>query len=158
VNELVLVIEGEATFGPPGNARSALGPGDFVGELALLGEIAHGFTVTSRTPMQILVADRRGLVTAMEHPGVLRQIAKSLVRQLQSPSEAMTSGCTEVQTRHRRHRLTGGGLSRTVRGSQDRELAGLSDELAVFPPDLEVLVVVAADHVASRGPAGEPAR
>jgi hypothetical protein len=40
--------------------------------------------------MQILVADRRGLVTAMEHPGVLRQIAKSLVRQLQSPSEAMT--------------------------------------------------------------------
>ena len=41
---------------------------------------------------------------------------------------------------------------------KQRELARLGDEAARRVPDLEVLLVVAADHVAGHGAAGEPAR
>jgi len=52
---LFVLQRGEATVTSAGNVLAKLGPGDFFGEIALLGDRAHTATVTATTPVELLV-------------------------------------------------------------------------------------------------------
>ena len=76
--QLGLLVEGTATLSRGGQPLTVLGPGDIVGEAAVLGPGPEWATVATRTPTRLLVAgvgDRRGL---QDHPALVRQLAGRL--------------------------------------------------------------------------------
>lgn len=64
--EFVLIVEGEAVVSRDGAEIARLGPGDYVGELALLTSLQRNATVTAATDMSIEVIDRRGFQSLLE--------------------------------------------------------------------------------------------
>jgi CRP/FNR family cyclic AMP-dependent transcriptional regulator len=54
-HEFFVVLEGTADVARGGAHIAALGPGDFFGEMALLGEERRTATVTATSPMRLLV-------------------------------------------------------------------------------------------------------
>ena len=58
------------------------GPGDFVGDTAILGDAPHSASVISQTRMRVLVAGPQTIAALLNHPGVLRRMATNLARRL----------------------------------------------------------------------------
>jgi CRP-like cAMP-binding protein len=52
-----VVVDGEATVSVRGENVGVAGPGDVVGELAMLGDGRRTATLTARTPMTVLVME-----------------------------------------------------------------------------------------------------
>ena len=52
-----VVVEGEATVTARGEEVGAVGPGDVVGELAMLGDGRRTATLTARTPMTVILLE-----------------------------------------------------------------------------------------------------
>ena len=80
--ELSLIVEGWAAVTRGGESLNALGPEDFLGETAILERGPHSSTVTTQTPMRVLVASRESCGALRHHPDVLRQIATNLAGRL----------------------------------------------------------------------------
>lgn len=86
--EAFVIIEGEAVVTIDGEEVARLGPGDSVGEMALLDKGVRSATVTAATPMKVLVLDPRefkGLMLKIPAIGV--KVATALaarVRELDS--------------------------------------------------------------------------
>lgn len=59
--EFFVVVNGVASVDVDGVNVAAVGPGDLVGELAVLDTRTRTATVTARTAMTVLVAERRSL-------------------------------------------------------------------------------------------------
>ena len=56
-----------------------MGPGDFFGELALLGKIPRTATATAATPARLLVVGHREFTTLLtSHPAIQDQILKAV--------------------------------------------------------------------------------
>jgi CRP-like cAMP-binding protein len=87
-HELSLIVEGQAALSRRGQPLGVVGPGEFLGEMAILDRGPHAATVTAQTPMRVLVSGRDSWGTLRTHPDVLRHIATNLagrLRWLQSP-------------------------------------------------------------------------
>ena len=81
--EFVVIEEGAAKVTRNGIELAELGPGDYVGELALLDEIARTATVTATTDMTLQVIDRRGFATLLrDMPSLASGMLKSMARRL----------------------------------------------------------------------------
>ena len=86
--EAFVIIEGEASVTVDGTEVARLGPGDTVGEMALLDKGPRSATVTAVTPIKALVLDPRefkGLMMAI--PAIAVKVAAALaarVRELDS--------------------------------------------------------------------------
>ena len=58
-HEFVVLLDGEATVEQSGRTIGALGPGDFLGEIALLTRSRRTATVTTTTAVRALVVGER---------------------------------------------------------------------------------------------------
>jgi CRP-like cAMP-binding protein len=90
--EAYVIVEGRATATLAGAEVGILGPGDAVGEMALLDpESPRSATVTADTDMDLLVLDPRAFSKLLaEHPQVTIQIAISLAQRLRAVEHAPT--------------------------------------------------------------------
>ena len=65
--EFLVVLDGHATVERDGERIGEVGPGDFVGEMALLGARSRrSATVRATTPMTVMVADGRTLDAVLD--------------------------------------------------------------------------------------------
>lgn len=83
-NEFLIVVEGQVEVVHDDRAVTTLGPGDFLGEVALLDARAkRTATVTARTPVTIAFVSRRDFSRLLsELPELARQIRETAARRV----------------------------------------------------------------------------
>jgi CRP/FNR family cyclic AMP-dependent transcriptional regulator len=86
--EFFVIVEGEVEVKRKGRRLGTRGAGDFIGEIALLEDIARTATVTAKTPVRVFVLTRptfQHLVN--ENPAVERKVLRTLARRLAALSK-----------------------------------------------------------------------
>ena len=91
-----LIVEGQADVTLRGQYLERLGPGDFVGEMALLDHSPRSATVTAATPMRLLVMDPSSFASLISQPSVSRRIATDLAGRLRRAEGAPTYEAVQV--------------------------------------------------------------
>lgn len=77
--ECFLVVDGSARVSVEGRTVGTIGPGELVGELALIDHQGREATVTAATPMCLYVLDPRSFSSLLgRFPHVMRRFAASL--------------------------------------------------------------------------------
>ena len=85
----VVIVRGGATVEQDGHTLNRLGPGDFLGEIALIDGGPRTATVTATEPIAALVIDRAGFRRLMdEHPVVRLDLVSALTRRLRKRAPA----------------------------------------------------------------------
>jgi CRP-like cAMP-binding protein len=84
-DEFFVIVEGTVSIERDGRHLRDLGPGDFFGELAMLGKVARTATVTCTTPCRLLVVGHREFNALLsDYPSiqgaVLHAVAQRIVR------------------------------------------------------------------------------
>lgn len=88
--EFIVLVQGEADVVRKGRVVNELGPGDFVGEIALLTGQPRTATVRTRGPSRVLVLTATGFRTLMHDvPSIKDKILAALAARL-SPDESLT--------------------------------------------------------------------
>lgn len=88
--ELFVVVEGKATVQRQGKTIAQLGPGDFIGELALLDGDPRSASVVADEPMVLLViSDREFKPLLAEVPQLAEALLRSLAQRLRSANRAL---------------------------------------------------------------------
>jgi CRP/FNR family transcriptional regulator, cyclic AMP receptor protein len=81
--ECFVIADGQAKASVRGSGTISLGPGDVVGEMALLDQGPRSATVTAKTDMHLLVLSSRNFSTLIEDvPLVARRVMTALARRL----------------------------------------------------------------------------
>jgi voltage-gated potassium channel len=76
--EFLLIAGGEAAVTIGGHHVATLGPGDFAGEMSLLGNTRRSATVTAQTPLTVYVANPAEFTALLEvAPSVAERIAET---------------------------------------------------------------------------------
>ncbi len=81
--EFLVIVDGTVRVARRGKTIRDLGPGDFIGEIALISDVPRTATVTATSPVRLLVVtDRafRGLIEAM--PSIATKVLQSLGERL----------------------------------------------------------------------------
>jgi CRP-like cAMP-binding protein len=74
-----VLAEGEAAVSSNGSRLATLGPGDFFGEIAILGDGRRSATVTTRTPVRLLVMFGSEFRRLQEdHPAIARRLEEAM--------------------------------------------------------------------------------
>jgi CRP-like cAMP-binding protein len=77
--EFFVIIDGEVEVRRKGRKMATLGPGSFVGEMALLSKIPRVATVTAVTPLDVLVITDRAFLDLLERtPALAVKVARTL--------------------------------------------------------------------------------
>lgn len=82
--EAFIVLDGEATVQVDGRSVASVGPGAFIGEMALLDNQPRSATVYARTPMRLLCIGPREFNEFVSHPAVSRAVARQLTARLRA--------------------------------------------------------------------------
>jgi len=91
-HEMMVIVEGRASIEKDGVVIGEDGPGDVVGEMALLSDAPRSATVTLLTDARALVVGRRDLNALMdEMPGVRAQVMEALALRLMDAEQAQAS-------------------------------------------------------------------
>ena len=81
--EFVVILEGQAEVTRDGVAVAVLGPGDHMGELALIVDHPRNATVTALTDVVAEVIDRRGFQTLIDDsPTLTRNLLRATATRL----------------------------------------------------------------------------
>jgi CRP/FNR family transcriptional regulator, cyclic AMP receptor protein len=90
-DSLILIRNGEATVDQGGRTLRKLGPGDFLGEIALIDGRPRTATVTALGPIEALVIDRPGFSRLMEEFPVIRyDLVTALTERLRQRGPALS--------------------------------------------------------------------
>ena len=74
-----VLVEGQAAVSSNGAQLATLGPGDFFGEIAILGDGRRSATVTTTTPVRLLVMFGSEFRRLQEdHPAIARQLEQAM--------------------------------------------------------------------------------
>lgn len=88
--EAFVIVDGTATVVVGDTAVADLGPGDHVGELALLDGGPRTATVTAKTDMTVLVISQRAFFGLLDEvPGLARKILASLAGMVRELDEQL---------------------------------------------------------------------
>lgn len=86
--DVYIVISGEAAVERDGRRIGTAGPGDAVGELAVIEPGMRTATVTAETPMVVLAMNSPEFLTAVEDiPALARSLMRSLAKRLRDNIE-----------------------------------------------------------------------
>ena len=86
--EFMIILSGTASVSRLGNKFATLGPGDFFGEMSLLGKGPRSATVTAETDLLLEALNRREFATMLhKNP----EIAEKILADAQSRSTQETS-------------------------------------------------------------------
>ncbi len=86
-SELFVIVEGTARVTRDGAAIATVGPGGFVGELAVLSRTPRNATVTAETKMDVLVLTATGLSQLLDDiPGLAKHLLNEVVDRLVATS------------------------------------------------------------------------
>lgn len=86
--EAFVIEEGAAEVVRDGQLLATVGPGSYVGELALIDAGPRSTTVTATTPMRVLVIGTREFSTLLDEvPGLARRVLVSTARRLRAANE-----------------------------------------------------------------------
>ena len=86
--EAFVIEEGAAEVVRDGQLLATVGPGSYVGELALIDAGPRSATVTATTPMRVLVIGTREFATLLDEvPGLARRVLVSTARRLRAANE-----------------------------------------------------------------------
>ena len=77
-----IVLDGSAEVIISGNLRRTVGPGEFIGEMAMIDRQPRSATVVAKTPMRLAVIGPTSWSAFMDEPGVSRAVAVQLARRL----------------------------------------------------------------------------
>jgi CRP-like cAMP-binding protein len=81
--EFFLILDGRAAVSRSGRKIATLRPGQYFGELSLLSRKPRDATVTSETPMQLLVLDQRQFDGIMDQvPGLAHKLMIAMAERL----------------------------------------------------------------------------
>jgi CRP/FNR family transcriptional regulator, cyclic AMP receptor protein len=89
-SEAFLVVEGTASVTLADTELATVGPGDLVGEMALLDHNPRSATVTALTPMRLLVMDAGSFALLLRRPTIGWRVAAALARRLRQLQGAPT--------------------------------------------------------------------
>jgi CRP/FNR family cyclic AMP-dependent transcriptional regulator len=81
-SEAFIVVEGWAAVSSAGETLAAIGPAEFIGEMAMLSGDPRSATVVAKTDMTVLVLGPTTFQTVAEHPAVGRAMSRCLARRL----------------------------------------------------------------------------
>ena len=91
-----LVLDGSAEVSVDGQSVAAIGPGDFVGEMAMLDGHRRSATVRATSRMEVLVIGPGAWSAFVSHPAVARALAVQMARRLRClPGGRRTSGASD---------------------------------------------------------------
>jgi CRP/FNR family transcriptional regulator, cyclic AMP receptor protein len=81
--EFFVIIEGEVEVRRKGRKLATLGPGNFVGEMALLAKSPRTATVTALTPVDVLVITDRAFLDLLDRmPELWLKVARALAERV----------------------------------------------------------------------------
>jgi CRP-like cAMP-binding protein len=81
--EFFVIMDGEAEVTRKGKRVATCGPGEFLGEIALIEDVPRTATVTAKTPIRFFVITRQSFLRLLdEQPGVERKVLLALARRL----------------------------------------------------------------------------
>jgi CRP-like cAMP-binding protein len=83
--DFMVIVEGAVDVSRQGHKINALGPGDFIGEMALISGTPRNATVTTTRNSSLLVVTERQFWALLEQtPGMQMSVIKALGERLQS--------------------------------------------------------------------------
>lgn len=86
--EAFVIEEGTADVVRDGQLLATVGPGSYVGELALIDAGPRSATVTATSPIRVLVIGTREFSTLLDEvPGLARRVLVSTARRLRAANE-----------------------------------------------------------------------
>lgn len=78
-HEFFVILDGSIEITRGGKRVRTLGPGDFFGELAMLGKVPRSATATATEPSRLMVLGHREFLTLLaDHPGIQRQVLRNV--------------------------------------------------------------------------------
>jgi len=81
--EFFTLLEGSATVAQDGKTLRTLGDGDFFGEIALITDVPRTITVTTTTPVRLLVLTKRDFQRLLrDQPSIQRKVLEALALRL----------------------------------------------------------------------------
>jgi CRP/FNR family cyclic AMP-dependent transcriptional regulator len=89
--EAFVLMSGTAVVTIAGREVATVGPGDVVGEMAVLDGQPRTATVTALEPMRVLAIDPRSFRTLLGEPGIARKVLAAEVARLRV-ADAMPAG------------------------------------------------------------------
>lgn len=82
-HEFFLILEGSVRIERDGKTLNTLGPGDFLGEIALLQEGRRTATATAQGPVRVAVLTHQGFDSLLDaQPGISRAVLQALATRL----------------------------------------------------------------------------
>ena len=82
--EFMIIRSGTASVSREGNTFAQLGPGDFFGEMSLLGEGPRSATVTAETDLVLEALNRREFATMLhKNPEIAKKIFENIQKKKQ---------------------------------------------------------------------------
>jgi CRP-like cAMP-binding protein len=79
-----VIVDGWAAVSVSGTAIAVLGPGEHIGEMAMLDDGVRSATVTAKSAMRLLEIGPAAMSTFLQQPGVLRTIAIGLAARVRT--------------------------------------------------------------------------
>lgn len=82
-----IIVTGHADVTIAGRLVAVVGPGEVVGEMALVDHLPRTATVTTREAMRVFVVDPRSFSTLLAHPRMASKVLGSEVSRLRAANE-----------------------------------------------------------------------
>lgn len=90
--EFVVIVSGTAVVRKNGRKVAELGPGDFLGEIAVLTGATRNASVTAKTDMTLEVLNRREFMALLdESPKVMKKVLLAALKRLSEADKNPTS-------------------------------------------------------------------
>ena len=86
--EFFVIVDGEVEVTRNGKLLATRGPGDLIGEIALLADVPRTATVTAKTALRVFVLTAQAFGQLVEgNPDVERKVLRALARRVASLTE-----------------------------------------------------------------------